>query len=131
MEKTFLEAADMDKETELQAKAARILEEAKARGLQNDFFFSTTLDRYMEQLKILERLKKQIHAKGLTVTKQYAKGAKNVYANPLIGEYNKTASAANGTVTTLLNVLRSLDGEESPGGGKLQTLMASLADDEE
>ncbi len=118
-------------EKNLKAKAERILEEAKARGLQNDFFFSTTLDRYMEQLKILERLKVAIHAKGLTVTKQYTKGSKNVYANPLIGEYNKTASAANGTVTTLLNVLRSLDGEESPGGGKLQTLMASLADDEE
>ena len=118
-------------EPELQAKAARILEEAKARGLQNDFFFSTTLDRYMTQLKILERLKKMISSQGLTVTKQYTKGSKNVYANPLIGEYNKTASAANGTVTTLLNVLRALDGEESPGGGKLQTIMASLADDEE
>lgn len=117
------------KETELKSKVDRILEEAKERGLQNDFFFSTTLDRYLTQLKILERLKAAIHQKGLTVTKQYTKGSKNVYANPLIGEYNKTASAANGTVTTLLNVLRSLDGEESQGGGKLQNLIAALDDE--
>ena len=120
----------MNKETELQAKAARILEEAKARGLQNDFFFSTTLERYMTQLKILERLKGMISRQGLTVTKQYTKGSKNVYANPLISEYNKTASAANGTVTTLLNVLRALDGEESQGGGKLQSLMETLRNGE-
>lgn len=114
----------------LKAKADRILAEAKERGLQNDFFFSTTLDRYMTQLKILERLKAQINRQGLTVTKTYAKGSKNVYANPLIGEYNKTASAANGTVTTLLNVLRSLDGEESQGGGKLQSLIAAIGGDD-
>lgn len=117
---------DEKKWAELQAKADEILAEAKERGLQNDFFFSTTLDRYMTQLKILERLRGMIAKQGLTVTKQYTKGSKNIYANPLIGEYNKTASAANGTVTTLLNVLRALDGEESQGGGKLQSLIASL-----
>lgn len=120
---------DEKKWEQLKAKADKILEEAKERGLQNDFFFSTTLDRYMFQLRMLERLKGMIAKQGLTVTKQYTKGSKNVYANPLIGEYNKTASAANGTVTTLLNVLRSLDGEEAQGGGKLQNLIASLGDD--
>ena len=119
---------DEKKWAELQTQADEILAEAKERGLQNDFFFSTTLDRYMTQLRILERLKAAIHAKGLTVTKTYAKGAKNVYANPLINEYNKTASAANGTVTTLLNVLRSLEGEERQGG-KLQGLMDALGGD--
>ena len=118
-----------EKWAELKAKADRILAEAKGRGLQNDFFFSTTLDRYMAQLKILERLKAAINTKGLTVTKTYAKGAKNVYANPLISEYNKTASAANGTVTTLLNVLRALEGEERQDG-KLQSLITSLGGEE-
>ena len=121
---------DGKKWAELQAKANEILAEAKERGLQNDFFFSTTLDRYMTQLKILERLKAQINRQGLTVSKQYTKSSKNVYANPLISEYNKTASAANGTVTTLLNVLRSLDGEETQGGGKLRNLIAALGGDE-
>ena len=119
----------MDKKT-LKEQADKVLEEAKARGLQNNFFFSTTFDRYMTQLEILRRLKSMISAKGLTVKKEYVKGSKNVYTNPAIAEFNKTSSAANGTVTTLLNILRSLDGEETQGGGKLQSLIAALGSDE-
>jgi hypothetical protein len=51
------------------------------------------------------------------------KGRKNIVANPAITEYNKTATAANGTVGTLLNILKNLPKEEEQGKSKLETLL--------
>ena len=113
----------------LMEQAAKVLEEAKARGIQSDFFFKTTFQRYMMQLEILRKLEAEIKRNGTMVKKEYVKGRKNVYTNPAIAEYNKTASAANGTVTTLINIIRSLTGEEQ-AGGKLQNLAALLGSDD-
>ena len=86
----------------------KILEKAKELGLENNFFFSTTFDRYREQLNILEKLKVAIEENGPTVTKEYVKGRENIVTNPAIGDYNKTATAANGTVATLLKIMMSV-----------------------
>ena len=83
----------------------------------------------MMQLEILRKLEAAIKRNGTMVKKEYVKGRKNVYTNPAIAEYNKTASAANGTVTTLINIIRSLTGEEQ-AGGKLQNLAALLGSDD-
>lgn len=56
-------------------------------------------------MKILSELEKAIAEYGSTVTKEYVKGRKNLVSNPAIGEYNKTATAANGTVATLLKII--------------------------
>ena len=61
---------------------------------------------------------------GATVTKEYVKGRQNLVANPAITEYNKTATAANGTVSTLINIVKSLS--EEAGGSKLQDLISGL-----
>ena len=76
-------------------------------------------------MKILTDLEKAIKDYGTTVTKEYVKGRQNLVANPAIGEYNKTATAANGTVATLMKIIESLT-EEEPEGGGLQALIASL-----
>ena len=62
---------------------------------------------------------------GATVTKEYVKGRQNLVANPAITEYNKTATAANGTVSTLINIIKTLSDEDA-GGGKLQDLISAL-----
>jgi hypothetical protein len=46
-------------------------------------------------------------------------------ANPAITEYNKTSTAANGTVSTLINIVRTLTSDDA-GGGKLQSLIDAL-----
>ena len=46
------------------------------------------------------------------VEKEYVKGRQNLVANPAITEYNKTATAANGTVATLINIIKTLTDEE-------------------
>ena len=112
----------------LQEQANEILEKAEARGVSSNFFFVTTFKRYQVQMKMLSDLEKSIEEFGPTVTKEYVKGRQNLSANPAIQEYNKTATAANGTVATLINIIKSFEGEEKTGG-KLQDLIASLNDE--
>lgn len=112
----------------LQEEANEILEKAQERGVSSNFFFRTTFKRYQVQMKMLGDLEKSIEEFGPTVMKEYVKGRQNVVANPAIAEYNKTATAANGTVATLINIIRSFDGEER-SGGKLQDLIESLNDE--
>ena len=103
----------MAKKMSLAEQAQKVLEQAEARGLSQNFFFATTFKRYQVQMQILTDLEGAIKEYGATVTKEYVKGRENLVANPAITEYNKTATAANGTVSTLINILKSVsdDGE--------------------
>lgn len=105
----------MAKKLSLEEQASKVLEQAEARGLSQNFFFATTFKRYQVQMQILTDLEGAIKEYGATVTKEYVKGRENLVANPAITEYNKTATAANGTVSTLINILKSVsdDGEGS------------------
>lgn len=95
----------------MQQQAEQILKQAEERGISQNFFFSTTFKRYMVQLNIMSDLEESIKEHGATVTKEYVKGRENLVANPAITEFNKTATAANGTVSTLINILKSLTDE--------------------
>ena len=112
----------------LQEQANIVLEQAQERGVSSNFFFVTTFKRYQVQMRILSDLESAIAEHGATVTKEYVKGRQNLVANPAITEYNKTATAANGTVSTLINIMKSLT-DDSQTGGKLQDLIASLTDE--
>lgn len=112
----------------LQEQANKILEQAQERGVSSNFFFVTTFKRYQVQMKILSDLEQAISEYGATVTKEYVKGRQNLVSNPAITEYNKTATAANGTVATLINIVKTLS-DEPKGNGKLQDLLAALNDE--
>lgn len=109
----------------LQEQANKILEEAQSRGVESNFFFVTTFKRYQVQMATLAKLEEAIKAYGPTVEKEYVKGRQNLVVNPAITEYNKTSTAANGTVSTLINIVKTLTSEDA-GGGKLQSLIDSL-----
>lgn len=96
-----------------------IREKAAAAGLGDNYYFISTLDRYETQISILKGLKKEIKKHGATVTKEYVKGRENLTVNPAITEYNRTATAANGTLTTLLNIIKTM-AEDQENGGRLQ-----------
>ena len=102
---------------DLNAMAEEILRIAAEHGVEQNFFFLTTFKRYQVQIKILNDLEKTIRAEGNMVTKEYVKGRKNVYTHPAIGEYNKTSTAANQTMQTLLKIVTTMRDEELPGGG--------------
>ncbi len=111
----------------LQEQANEILEQAEQRGVSSNFFFVTTFKRYQVQMSILTELEKAIKEHGPTVEKEYVKGRMNLCTNPAITEYNKTATAANGTVSTLINIVKALP-ETEQGGGKLAGLLEALSE---
>lgn len=97
----------------LQAQANEIMEQAEKKGVSTNFFFTTTFKRYQVQMKILGELEKQIDEEGPVCEKEYVKGRKNLYTNPAITEYNRTATAANGTVVTLIKIVEGFSDEKS------------------
>lgn len=102
---------------DLNAMAEEILRIAAQNGVEQNFFFLTTFKRYQVQIKILNDLEKTIRAEGNTVTKEYVKGRKNVYTHPAIGEYNKTSTAANQTVQTLMKIVTTMRNDDEGGSG--------------
>lgn len=96
----------MDANSEdLKTQAEQIKQMAEEKGLEDNFFFITTFDRYLVQINILENLRAEIEDEGTTVSKEYVKGRKNLYTNPAINAFNRTTDSANKTVTTLLKIL--------------------------
>ena len=114
------------KNMSLQEQANELLAKAEEKGIQTNFFFRTTFKRYQVQMKILTDLEKAINEYGATVTKEYVKGRQNLVANPAITEYNKTATAANGTVSTLINIVKSLSNEETEQESKLVAMLRDI-----
>ena len=90
---------------ELQKQAENILNDAKTKGVKNNFLFITTFKRYQTQLEILFELENVIKSESVLVEKEYVKGRKNLYNNPAISEFNKTTDSANKTVNCLLGLI--------------------------
>lgn len=110
----------------LQEQADLIVKNAEKKGVSTNFFFVTTFKRYQVQMKIMNDLEKAINEDGSLVTKKYVKNRENIYTHPAIAEYNKTATAANGTVATLLKILTTLAEEEKKEPADLMSEFLSL-----
>ena len=99
----------------LNQQAKEILRLAQEGGIEDAYFFRTTFERYRVQLGILGDLEKALQNDDVLVTKEYVKGRANLYANPAIAEYNRTADSANRTVATLLKIISGLrNGKDEP-----------------
>ena len=116
------------KNMSLQEQAEEILRRATEKGVSSNFFFVTTFKRYQVQMRILSELEKEIAKTGTTITKTYVKGRENICTNPAIAEYNKTSTAANSTVSTLIQIIDKLS-EEQVRESKLFKLMEAMGDD--
>ena len=116
------------KNMSLQEQADEILRRATEKGVSGNFFFVTTFKRYQVQLQILTNLEKDIRQTGTTITKTYVKGRENLCTNPAIAEYNKTSTAANSTVSTLIQIIEKLS-EEQVKESKLFKMMEALGDE--
>lgn len=92
----------------LNDKAKELLQLAMQANVEQNFFFVSTFKRYQVQLNILAQLEAEIKKAGVLVTKQYVKGRENVYTHPAVTDYNRTATAANQTVQTILKIITTL-----------------------
>ena len=100
----------------LNEQAKEIIGIAERAGVQGNFFFRTTFQRYLVQIDNaarLERKLKELSDDRITVTKSYQKNRDNEYVHPLIGEYNKTADSANKTMAALLKIIRQFGATEA------------------
>lgn len=90
-------------------------------GAANSVLITTTLDRYEEQLESLKRLSKIIKDESLLLEKEGKNGSESVI-NPALAEYNRTATAANNTASTLVRIMKDvaantlLNGSEDDDG---------------
>lgn len=96
----------------LDEQAQEIIRIAEECGVQSNFFFLTTFNRYAVQLKILKDLEASMKNDGVLVTKEYVKGRQNVYSHPAVADYNRTTDSANKTVATLMKILKNFGAEE-------------------
>ena len=112
----------------LEEQANEILRRAQEKGVSGNFFFVTTFKRYQVQLRILSELETEMKSTGTMITKTYVKGRENLCANPAIAEYNKTSTAANSTVSTLIQIIEKMS-EEQVKESKLYKLMQQMGDD--
>lgn len=80
-------------------------------GLDDNVLFITTAERYMTQVRTMQKLQDIIDEEGALVEKEYVKGRGNVYVHPAITCYNSTATSANQTAITLVKII-SHEGKE-------------------
>ncbi len=95
------------KKSSLALAADQLIKKAEEGGVEQNFFFVTTLRRYKTQLSTLERLEAILEADDIQGYKEYADGRRVVAQNPTLNDYNKTATAANQTATTLLKIIQT------------------------
>ena len=103
----------------LAEQAQEILRIAEQHGVEQNFFFLTTFKRYQVQINILIDLEAAIKRDGSLVTKEYVKGRGNVYTHPAITEYNRTSTAANQTVQTLMKIIATMREDDDDTGDEL------------
>lgn len=102
-----------NKKLSLTEQAKEIMKIAEESGVQSNYFFITTFERYQMQLNILKELEKTLNDEGMLVQKEYVKGRKNLYSNPALKDYNTTTDSANRTVSTLMKIIKSYNVSET------------------
>ena len=124
----------MDKDKSLQEKAAEIVAMAEDAGVQENYFFVTTFKRYQVQIGILSQLEELMAKDGMLVSKEYVKGRKNLYSNPAVNAYNRTADSANKTVQTLMKIVKEFGdgkGKDKPRDPLLELINGETEEEED
>lgn len=110
---------------ELRKQADEIMTLAKEKGVESNFYFTTTFERYLSQIELVSRLEGELEESELVLKKVYVKGTVNEYCNPIINAYNNTVSGANKTVTTLIKIMNSFKKENDFDDDPLMELLNS------
>ena len=108
----------------LQEQAEEIKRLAEDAGVETNFFFITTFDRYLSQLAILDELKASIEDNKSLVKQTYVKGRSNVVLNPAIRAYNSTTDSANKTVACLMKIINGF--RTGDGGDDVDPLLSII-----
>lgn len=114
---------------DLNKKAQEIIAKAQQMGQEQNFLFMSQFKQYVVLINTLSKLEKQMENDELMITKEYVKGRKNLYANPVVGEYVKVSNACNNTALALVKIITGLskdklkDKEEDKGKNSLLDIL--------
>lgn len=97
----------------LKKQAKEIERIAEDSGVQSNYLFVTTFNRYQVQLDTLDKLEEALKNEETLITKEYVRDRPNTYINPAIAEYNRTTDSANKTVSTLMKIIRNFGVNEN------------------
>ncbi len=101
-----------------------LLELAKSYGIDDNPLFLSAANQYTVQQKVIEEIKKSLNDPAeYTVDKEYVKGRKNLYVNPLVRELPKHADSATKTLNAMLDIIVKL-GHKQPAADDLDEFMA-------
>lgn len=89
-------------------------EASEALGLGEDLLYQSTLERYINQIEMLESMREQVEEGPAIIEREYIKGKPSPYANPIISEYNKAVSAANQTCSLLSRLKARAEKDADP-----------------
>lgn len=88
---------------------------AKIYHVDDNPMFLALADQLTLQQSVIKKIKSAVNDKSnLMTTKEYVKGRKNTYVNPLIKELPKQADMANKTIAQMLVIIKELGKEEKP-----------------
>ena len=117
----------------LKEQAEAIKQKAKELGVEQNYLFITTFERYEVQLTILDQFKESMEKDGMIVSKEYVKGRGNLYESPAVAGFNRTTDSANKTVSTLMRILKNFGGngtDEKSADPLLDMINGGVDDDE-
>lgn len=89
----------------LEEQANGLLDLAISLGLNGNYLFNTTFNRYLMQLELLKKLHNDFIKSDSIVNKEYVKGRENITAHPLITKINQTIDSANKTASLLFKLI--------------------------
>ena len=96
----------------------KIMELAKAYGVDDNAIFVSAADRYSVQVDLIDQMRKQIEKDGLMIEHTNVKGDVNADVNPLTVQLPKYIDTANKTLSLMLDIIQRL-GTTAPAGDKL------------
>lgn len=92
-----------------------ILKMAEAYGVADNALFKAAARQYDLQMRVLDNIREALDEEdGLVTTKEYVKGRKNVYANPLVKELPKHTDSANKTLAVMIDIIKKLGHPSAP-----------------
>ena len=90
----------------LKERANKILERAREKGDEQALLFETIFQQYLEALDHRQKLRNALVDDGVTVTKEYVKGRKNIYVHPALAAYATQGKLLLETAKTLMTLIR-------------------------
>ena len=93
---------------------AKLMQMARDYSVDKNTLFVAAAKTYSRQQQLIEKIRADIEATGLTVSKEYVKGRENLCINPLVQELPKHVDSANRTLQEMLEIISKLGTPPAP-----------------